>query len=769
MAGAANANANATIDGGSATNDPPQKHVRWLDRYLDRICMPLIEWTCVAGLPTLLCIHIVGSWPAWLSTEANDDVASSIANGCGIADNDDSLQISLLALVITSIISLSTILIFGDIQDNGSNDHKRGMGVVMGSHLIPIFYLALQIYLKDEIVLDDISMGSCTTTMKEGNEKIQHIRLKGSKHLAFASLGGLAFAFSCLWSQYNHRKYKCRRQNTGQSGDASYDESEYNKDLQSNYSAGADQRSCSAMDMCWKVYILLIILQSSISAVWSNYDISTHLLGILHLTLVLCYKRRPIILNQGSNKSQGVWQDAFTPGEWIAVSTLITSLVGEYILQYAGTLQNSKAEEASSLYKSTSLHLVVAHAGLVGCLVGVAFCSFVKTAMPKSVQQHCANGIGDKVLSYCGIVLHLVAVAGITFGCLDVALRSRLNITGGYCAGFNLPTPMICNDWVPLSIHWLLHFLSCRLDAASVHGGSYTIPRVAVLGYWACVLAVSLHLASMLTTWIASGDEASKKRVIVARKYFHLVAILLFVPVTWIDPDMMALSYAIAITLLLVLEMVRVGVFNNGDHGRIGTVDKATSSPWNQFYMIFLDEKDSSAAAGGLAITHIALLVGCAFPLWTSQLIHACMPNADQLSALSSSGTAFHSCQVLMWLLPFLGVFLLGIGDSAGAICGIMAGRHRWPGGSSRTLEGSLCMFVSLMITVNAGTTKQYLVDREIMKDVSCYTHLTFPNVLLGSIMGTMTLIEATTAQIDNLCLPIAGSTMVLLVAALSR
>ena len=113
-----------------------------------------------------------------------------------------------------------------------------------------------------------------------------------------------------------------------------------------------------------------------------------------------------------------------------------------------------------------------------------------------------------------------------------------------------------------------------------------------------------LALASMLMSWITAGDASKRKRrVILGRKYFHLVAIILFAPITWLDPDMMALSYAIAVALLIVMEMVRVWFFTDNTDG-------TAKSSWNQFYMVFLDEKDSSAAKGGLAITHTALIVG---------------------------------------------------------------------------------------------------------------------------------------------------------------
>jgi len=184
---------------------------------------------------------------------------------------------------------------------------------------------------------------------------------------------------------------------------------------------------------------------------------------------------------------------------------------------------------------------------------------------------------------------------------------------------------------------------------------------------------------------------------------------------------MMALSYAIATTLLMILEIVRCYSFGE-EHCSI-------SLSLNSFYTIFLDEKDSLAADGGLAITHITLIVGCAMPLWVTQIVNV----TDESN-------------VLVHLLPFVGVLVLGIGDSAGAIAGIKFGSHPWPGGSSRTFEGSLCMFVSMFALL-------CLVGfDDLFKG--------------GTILAIVTLLEASTIQIDNLCLPLAGISLVVLLAA---
>jgi dolichol kinase len=227
-------------------------------------------------------------------------------------------------------------------------------------------------------------------------------------------------------------------------------------------------------------------------------------------------------------------------------------------------------------------------------------------------------------------------------------------------------------------------------------------------------------------------DRARKKRIIVARKYFHLVAIALFTPITYFDPVMMSLSYAIAISLLIVIEMVRIWTVKNSNNFKRNCDDTVIATPaltWNDFYMSFLDEKDASAAKGGLVVTHIALIFGCAFPLW----VHQCLLVENISTALPDN--------ISLLLLPFLGLIALGVGDSMSAICGVHFGRLHWPGGSSRTLEGSLGMFLSMMFAV------MWHVE---------YQRFSVP-------MAVMTLVEASTSQVDNLYLPIAGSTLVLL------
>ncbi|KAL7537338.1 hypothetical protein ACHAXR_007748 [Thalassiosira sp. AJA248-18] len=753
---------------GTAGYPPPNKR---LNHWLDSRCMPLIEWGCVAGLPTLLCTKIVGL-PSSLRFLLFEWLLVDVAAGW-------SLQMTLQILTITSILSLITILSYGEsVRKNDIDTHKRGVGLVMGSHLIPIFYFALQLHILygSDIEPDDSFCTSWEETGQQRSESCTSASVKekyarynynsmsgrGSNHFTIASLGGMSFAMSCLWSQYStHRKFNCKRRkrNIGncKTGATTINSLDNSKGVQSECSATDEHCNHSTMSICWKAYLGLIILHFS-----SNYDVCTLLLGMFHLLLILGYdndNKTATALAHHSHTIQGVWQDAFTPGEWMVVSTLITSLVGEYFFECFGMIYNFNSG-VSSLHSSLPLHLIVAHAGLVGCIVGVTLCSLLKKSLPNFMLQRCPDFVGIKTMGKILLAFSLVAVAGITLGCLEAALSSFYSNS---------------DDWTPRSVRWLFHFLSSEFDDVPLHSSSTSVLRVVELVYWACTLAICLPIASILASWITARDASRiedsnandgtnkkkehEKRVIIARKYFHLVAILLFTPITWLDPDMMSLSYAIATALLVILEMARGWNFTNDKNDNTGTVELTEYTSWNQFYMVFFDEKDSSAAKGGLAVTHIALIVGCAFPLWVDQLLqYSCISvGTAGLSSSPPSGTLTTGYEVLLPMLPYLGVLVIGIGDSIGAISGINFGRHRWPGGSSRTLEGSLCMFLSMMIMLIIGTN----VMHQHSSDITGYA--IYYIFQAGMLMGTISLVEASTTQIDNLCLPIAGSTFVLL------
>jgi dolichol kinase len=198
----------------------------------------------------------------------------------------------------------------------------------------------------------------------------------------------------------------------------------------------------------------------------------------------------------------------------------------------------------------------------------------------------------------------------------------------------------------PKCFNWLVVFL---LDYENTK--SACMPRVAWIIYWFAVLGDMVPIT-------AHPKFATLAPAIVLRKWFHLVAILLFTPTTFLAPQLMALSYAIALCTLMFLECIR---------------PQLPRSVRN-FYLGFLDtDKDNPNC---VCVSYLMLIGGCAFPLWLS----ICIGEERRL-------------------LKLWGVLALGIGDSFGAIVGSFWGRTKWGRGRKRSLEGSLAMLCGLGIS----------------------------------------------------------------------
>ena len=275
-----------------------------------------------------------------------------------------------------------------------------------------------------------------------------------------------------------------------------------------------------------------------------------------------------------------------------------------------------------------------------------------------------------------------------------VAPISRLLYLGGATLGF----VEICFWLYPLDdttatpsylmcLWWLYSFL---LEAEEHTDSMANLPRAAWLAYWGVVLLLTIPLA----------PATNVRSAVLARKWFHFVGVLLFCPTTYYAPQLQSLGYAVALALLAVLESVR-----------------RDFPVLNAFYITYLDTSKQESADSTI-VSHLALIFGCAAPLWISQLIAA----DDRILSL--------------W-----GVMILGVGDSMAAVVGTQWGRTQWSN-TGRTVEGSIAMFVSLSVACS-------LVARNMS--------LWLPAVVF------CTLLEAVTLQLDNLVLPLAGAAVLLI------
>lgn len=198
---------------------------------------------------------------------------------------------------------------------------------------------------------------------------------------------------------------------------------------------------------------------------------------------------------------------------------------------------------------------------------------------------------------------------------------------------------------------------------------------------------------------------------IIFRKFFHIVAFIMFVPIVIIDLEFMVKSFEIALTLFLIIESFRV---------------VETSSPAkfiDKFLRRFTDERDSTDSI--LILTHIYLLVGCIMPCWI--YIHQ---NQTDIQSLHK-------------LYPYMGLVSLCIGDSAASIFGVYFGKLRlWGIQKNKTLEGTLASIISQFI---AFTVITWLIGISISDNL-------FRLIILSILSG---LFEASTEEIDNLVLPL--------------
>lgn len=183
------------------------------------------------------------------------------------------------------------------------------------------------------------------------------------------------------------------------------------------------------------------------------------------------------------------------------------------------------------------------------------------------------------------------------------------------------------------------------------------------------------------------------------RKFFHALAVLLFVPgIAW-DPAFMHVAFSAAFALFVLCEYLRYcAVFPFG-------------ATLHFFLSQFLDSKD----CGLVILSHAYLLSGCAAGVWI-----------ESQSRITQQ----------------LGVLVLGVGDSVASIVGRQYGRIHWPL-SKKTVEGTLGFVVSMTASV--------MVLRMLRLVEAFHTGA------LCVIMTLLAVIEGVSEQNDNLVLPLSG------------
>ncbi len=153
---------------------------------------------------------------------------------------------------------------------------------------------------------------------------------------------------------------------------------------------------------------------------------------------------------------------------------------------------------------------------------------------------------------------------------------------------------------------------------------------------WPVQLASIAYFSTRLPVWLSTNE---------LRKVYHFAAFFMFTPALFMNPALLKIAFGFALILALVVERLR-------------TSNYIKSAELDAFMKRCKSEKLDT---GGMILSHIYLLLGCAFPVWLAE-------EGDRVSALA-------------------GIISLGLGDSVASLVGQRYGRH--PLRPPKTLEGT--------------------------------------------------------------------------------
>ncbi|KAJ3013324.1 hypothetical protein HKX48_005829 [Thoreauomyces humboldtii] len=189
------------------------------------------------------------------------------------------------------------------------------------------------------------------------------------------------------------------------------------------------------------------------------------------------------------------------------------------------------------------------------------------------------------------------------------------------------------------------------------------VRRLAIVAFWVFIIASGVTVAWKKFPTVATDSTALNFK----RKYFHVLATMMFIPGYVCDADFMHLAFSVAFSALILLEYVR--------HFRVWPV----GGHIQDFLHQFLNQRD----CGPVIVSHLYLLVGCALPVWLNRISQR------------------------LFFGGLSGMLTLGIGDTMASICGKRFGRTRWPG-TVKTVEGTFAfniavMSVCLLLNITGG------------------------------------------------------------------
>lgn len=175
--------------------------------------------------------------------------------------------------------------------------------------------------------------------------------------------------------------------------------------------------------------------------------------------------------------------------------------------------------------------------------------------------------------------------------------------------------------------------------------------RLIIIGLWAAVLIVGLSFVGFFTPRFSVDTR---------RKVFHGMAIIMFLIPGLIDPPFTHLSLSLAVSIFLLVDLVRAGQLPPVSHYIA------------RFLQPYVDGRD---LRGPMVVSHVFLLVGTGIGWWFT------------LAGREQDGWDWDGRPELSFSS---GVVCVGLGDAAASLIGRRFGRHKWGWKGGKSIEGSL-------------------------------------------------------------------------------
>ncbi|KAL6577369.1 hypothetical protein OROMI_011645 [Orobanche minor] len=209
---------------------------------------------------------------------------------------------------------------------------------------------------------------------------------------------------------------------------------------------------------------------------------------------------------------------------------------------------------------------------------------------------------------------------------------------------------VVVPSWMQFVHAFHVHPLLCGHPMVFDFVLSEPLKRLTLCTYWLVIISVSVRRFYNIS-------KNSKTERILLRKYYHLMAVSIFVPALIFQPKFLDLAFGAALAVFLLLEIIRIW--------KIWPLGHLV----HQFMNAFTDHRDSDL----LVVSHFSLLLGCAIPIWLS-------PGFTDRP-----------------LAPFAGILSLGIGDTMASMVGHKYGVLRWSKTGKKTVEGTAAGITSVL------------------------------------------------------------------------